>query len=186
MLYSTGMRAAELCALKLSDVDFAGASLRIREGKGRKERLVPVGRSALRYLEQYMEKSPKFGSGDRLLGISRDRVWELVARAGRRVGLAVYPHLLRHSFAVHLLEGGADIAEIAAMLGHARLRTTQIYTRLVPLQLEKEFLRCHPGAVRCGKLPEIAPAKMCESGRTGKKWKSSKFEVKPKEANQLE
>lgn len=173
ILYSTGMRASELAALNLSDVDFAGATVRIRNGKGRKDRLVPIGKNALQYLKRFSET------------MSRSRIYELVSRAGKRIGLKIHPHLLRHSFAVHLLEGGADIIEIQKMLGHAHLRTTQIYTRVLPGQLKKEFLRCHPAAGSSVSLPEIAPAKICESGRTGKKWKSAKIATKSLITNEL-
>jgi integrase/recombinase XerD len=176
-LYGTGMRCAELCALKLDEIDFAEGTVRIREGKGRKERIVPIGKSALSWIRQYIAEVRGGRLNGTLFQISRSVAWETVARAGKRVGLKAHPHLLRHSFAALLLQGGADIVHIQTMLGHEELRTTQIYTHVVPMDLKKEYKRAHPAEQRSEKLPEIAPTHVQatpESGRTGKKWKQAK------------
>lgn len=147
VLYGSGLRVSELTGLGLSDVDAAEGVLLVF-GKGSKERLVPLGGAATRALERYLrdvrpglEKGA--GKGRVFLNargtpLSRTAVWTLVKRAAERAGVrkTVSPHTLRHSFATHLLEGGADLAAVQELLGHADISTTQIYTHV-----DREYLR---------------------------------------------
>jgi integrase/recombinase XerD len=147
VLYGSGLRVSELTGLGLSDVDPAEGVLLVF-GKGSKERLVPLGGAATRALDRYLrEVRPGLekGAGKRRVflnargtPLSRTAVWTLVKRAAERAGVskAVSPHTLRHSFATHLLEGGADLAAVQELLGHADISTTQIYTHV-----DREYLR---------------------------------------------
>jgi integrase/recombinase XerC/integrase/recombinase XerD len=155
--YACGLRAEELVGLDLTSVDFDRETARV-EGKGSKTRMVPVGEEALAALSRYLERArPALASGEHesalflsksglRLGTSdvrrRLRVW------ARRAGLpgAVSPHALRHSFATHLLEGGADLRAIQELLGHASISTTQLYTRVESARLRRAYRRSHPRA----------------------------------------
>ena len=158
VLYSTGMRLGELCALNLDDVDRDAGILSIWQGKGGKDRKVPVGRFALAALDRYVSsvrRPAALGDSALFLGekghrIARPVVEHMIQRRAESVGLKkrIYPHLLRHTCAVHLLEGGADIRYIQALLGHASLRTTQRYTRLLPLAVKRAHARSHPAERR--------------------------------------
>ncbi len=145
--YGAGLRVSELCGLKLSDLMVADQLVRVL-GKGSKERLVPIGRSIIGvvsvYLHQLRPELDRGKSEGRLLlnarggPLSRVGAWGIVKKAVERAGLnkRVTPHTLRHSFATHLLEGGADLRAVQEMLGHADLSTTQIYTHV-----DREYLR---------------------------------------------
>jgi integrase/recombinase XerD len=157
-LYASGMRVSELCGLDLADVDFVSGFVRCF-GKGGKERWVPLGRVALERCLAYLERArPAFcrgldepalflsGKGCRY---SRSGVFRLVKRAALDAKLdprEVSPHTLRHSFAVHLLEGGAGLREIQEMLGHASLATTEIYTHVTTEFLREQYDLSHPRA----------------------------------------
>lgn len=155
LLYASGLRVAELIALDVEDVDLGAELVRV-VGKGRKERVVPIGSYAVRALRDYLEgararltrrrgSSALFvsRSGRRL---SRQWIWAILrlyaAKAGIRV--PVSPHVLRHSFATHLLEGGADLRAVQELLGHANIATTQIYTHLTRDRIREVFDRAHP------------------------------------------
>jgi integrase/recombinase XerD len=163
VLYSTGLRVSELADLKIADVERRMGCLRCI-GKGDKERLVPIGRKALAAIQEYLEKSrplllgghdsAKRGpspylfvnrSGNRL---SRISIWRLLSEHGRRAGIRarLSPHKLRHSFATHLLERGADLRSVQLMLGHADISTTQIYTHVVEERLKQIYKAHHPRA----------------------------------------
>jgi integrase/recombinase XerC len=156
-LYGSGLRVEELCRLEVSDLDLGGGTLRVR-GKGGRERVVPVGEYAREAVAAYLaEGRPKLAgprSGRALWLGARGRrlaprtVRALVADHGRAAGLhgRVHPHLLRHSFATHLLDHGADLRSVQEMLGHARLRTTQVYTHLTLERLRAAYLAAHPRA----------------------------------------
>jgi integrase/recombinase XerD len=159
-LYGCGLRASELAGLDLRDVDLGEGFLRVF-GKGSKERVVPVAGAAVRALEEYVAHGRPFlrtKSGARRQDpdaaflnvrggrLTRATVHKLVHTYGGRVGLDLHPHTLRHSFATHLLEGGADLRSLQEMLGHADISTTQIYTHVDRSHLREEYLSTHPRA----------------------------------------
>jgi len=155
VLYATGVRASELIALRLGDVDLdKGVVLCL--GKGSKERLIPLGRSAVEWLLKYLpirqrwlgqRTSPWLFISPRGRPLTRQALWKLVARYGRAAGLGrVMPHMLRHTFATHLLEHGADLRSVQMMLGHSDLSTTQIYTYVTNERLRQIYDHCHPRA----------------------------------------
>jgi integrase/recombinase XerC/integrase/recombinase XerD len=155
--YACGLRAEELVGLDTDSIDFDGEQVRV-EGKGGKTRLVPAGEAALAAVTRYLERSrPALAAGDaekalflsksgRRLSTSdvrrRLRAWERQAQ----IAGGISPHSLRHSFATHLLEGGADLRVIQELLGHASLSTTQIYTRVDSARLKTAYARSHPRA----------------------------------------
>jgi integrase/recombinase XerC/integrase/recombinase XerD len=157
LAYSCGLRAEEIVGLDLDDVDFESETVRVT-GKGRKTRVVPVGEPAQRALRRYLDTA-RHG-----LGVSSREPALFVSRRGRRLGPSdirrrlekwvreaavagrISPHALRHSFATHLLEGGADLRSIQELLGHSSISTTQIYTRVEPSRLRREYAKSHPRA----------------------------------------
>lgn len=154
LFYACGLRVSELCGLALDDVRLDMGYLRAF-GKGRKERIVPVGRTAIESVREYLESlRPRLDRrGSRMLFLSRTgrplertNVWRLVVKYARRMGLPgkVSPHTLRHSFATHLLQGGADLRIVQELLGHADVSTTQIYTHVDRDRLKDVHRRFHP------------------------------------------
>ena len=156
LFYSSGLRVSELAGLMLQQVDLENGFVRVM-GKGSKERLVPLGGAARTALVAWLGsgrpqlvKTKKTGSqfflSNRGTALSRKTVWVLVKKHAKRAGLtkAVKPHLLRHSFATHLLGGGADLRAIQEMLGHANISTTQIYTAVEPTRLVEHHAKFHP------------------------------------------
>ncbi len=157
LLYSTGVRVSELVALRAGDLHAELGYLQVT-GKGNKQRLVPVGRSALAAVAAYLR-----GPRQTLLGrrasahlfvsrrgarLTRQAFWKSIRAAGRRAGIrqSLNPHLLRHSFATHLLARGADLRSVQQMLGHADISTTQIYTHVISEQLKEVHRQHHPRA----------------------------------------
>ncbi len=156
LAYSCGLRCEEITGLDLDSVDFESEQLRVR-GKGGKERLLPVGEVAQKGLRRYLEKARPA-----LLVGEPDEQALLLSRRGRRlsssdvrrrlqrwvreaaIGAGISPHSLRHAFATHLLEGGADLRSIQELLGHASISTTQIYTRVDPSRLRRQYEQAHP------------------------------------------
>jgi integrase/recombinase XerD len=156
VLYATGMRASECLGLRPEDVNLTAGYV-VCTGKGRKQRLVPLGAEAIAWIRAYLERARPHharGGGGRLFvnprggALSRQSLWKIVRKAARRAGLGgrVSPHVLRHSFASHLLEGGADLRAVQAMLGHADIATTQIYTHLPSAALKRMYRDFHPRA----------------------------------------
>lgn len=157
-LYGCGLRVSELVGLDVTDLDLDAGLLRVF-GKGGKERLTPVGGVAVRLLRDYLAHARPYlrsktgrpdptamflsGRGRRL---SRQWVFGVVRRYGATVGLTLHPHTLRHTFATHMLEGGADLRALQEMLGHADIATTQIYTHVDRRHLREEYLSTHPRA----------------------------------------
>jgi integrase/recombinase XerC/integrase/recombinase XerD len=161
LAYACGLRAEELVTLDVSSVDFDAELVRV-EGKGDKTRLVPAGEHALRALERYLTRARPALVTDRAVAAlflsksgrrlstsdirRRLRTWaRLAARTDPAVGDA-HPHALRHSFATHLLEGGADLRAIQELLGHATISTTQVYTRVESARLRQAYVASHPRA----------------------------------------
>lgn len=157
LLYATGMRVSELLSLRLDDIRFESGYLRCI-GKGDKERLVPVGRQALASVERYLRegrakllkrKTSPYVFVNQMGGrLGRVGFWKILAAYGRKAGLRIQlsPHKLRHSFATHLLERGADLRSVQLMLGHADISTTQIYTHVVQDRLKQVYKAHHPRA----------------------------------------
>ena len=157
LAYSCGLRAEEVVNLDLDSPDFDGERLRIA-GKGGKTRLVPMGEPAQAALSRYLERGRRAlvgGDGERALLVSKSGrrlhpsdVRRRLERWVREAAIAggVSPHALRHSFATHLLEGGADLRTIQELLGHASLSTTQVYTQVEPSWLQSQYARSHPRA----------------------------------------
>jgi integrase/recombinase XerD len=142
-LYATGVRVSELVTAKVSSLDLEAGLLKVL-GKGSRERIVPLGRTAAEALRRYLHDVRPVLEGPASAGGAA--VWTLVKRAAERSGVtkAVSPHTLRHTFATHLLEGGADLAAVQELLGHADISTTQIYTHVDRAYLHDMHRRFHP------------------------------------------
>jgi integrase/recombinase XerD len=156
LLYATGMRVSELLDLRAGDINLEAGYL-VCTGKGRKQRIVPIGDQAATWVRRYLDSarpalvgrrpSPRlFVNARRGSGLSRVGFWKILKAYGRQAGLShtVIPHVLRHSFATHLLERGADLRAIQMMLGHTDLSTTQIYTHVMEARLKAVYDRYHP------------------------------------------
>ncbi len=156
-LYSSGLRVSELVGLNQEDVDLFGGLLRVR-GRGKKERIVPLGQMALKSLKNYLDQKPPREKGrsmkaplylNRSGGRLTDRsIRRLMLKYAKRIGLnrEVSPHVLRHSFATHMLDRGADLRSVQELLGHENLSTTQIYTHVTTKRLKEAYDAAHPHA----------------------------------------
>ena len=158
IFYATGARVSEVCDMKLSDLDFENCTIRLF-GKGTKERMTPLGKASVQAVQRYLEQSR-----DLLRPRSVQPVWLFLSRTGKRLDRAsvyrvvkaaaakagivknVYPHLLRHSFATHMLEGGANLRAVQILLGHSSLETTEIYTHIHRPHLTESYHTYHPRA----------------------------------------
>jgi integrase/recombinase XerD len=158
LMYATGTRVSEVITLHINDVNLMASYIRCL-GKGQKERIVPLSDVAIKYINIYLNKSrPQLVNKKRLsdylfldrIGstLRRETIWKMIRRYGSLSGLKIkiYPHLLRHSFATHLLEGGADLRYVQEMLGHSNIATTQIYTHINKEHLKELFKKFHPRA----------------------------------------
>lgn len=156
-LYATGLRVSELCKIRVSDLEVNMGFVRV-VGKGNKHRIVPVGGDALKAVEAYRDggrerllkgrASPYLFVTNRGGAMSRQCFWKLLGDYGKKAGIFhdLTPHVLRHTFATHLLEGGADLRSVQTMLGHADISTTQIYTHVMRSRLRKTVDEHHPRA----------------------------------------
>ncbi len=152
-IYAAGLRVSELVSLKQSDVDVL-TGLVVCHGKGSKERCVPIGKSAIHWLQQYAGVRAAYGRTaspqlfvNRCKPITRQAVWAMIKRYAAQAGLGpISPHTLRHSFATHLLQNGADSRSVQALLGHSDISTTQIYTHITDRHLRSSYDRHHPRA----------------------------------------
>jgi integrase/recombinase XerD len=155
VLYAAGLRVSELVALDVADVHLAVEYVHC-VGKGSKERIVPIGAAAVRALQRYLAHARPVLTGGRQTAamfvnrrggrLTRQSVWTLLRRSARTAGIRkpIHPHTLRHSFATHLLDGGADLRAVQEMLGHASVVTTQIYTHLTRSRLREVYRSAHP------------------------------------------
>ncbi len=156
-LYATGLRVSELCKVRVSDVEMSLGYVRVL-GKGNKHRLVPVGAAALEFVQKFKDSgrlallrrrsSPYLFVTARGSAMTRQGFWKLLRGYGRQAGIFhdLTPHVLRHTFATHLLEGGADLRSVQTMLGHVDISTTQIYTHVMRGRLRKTIDEHHPRA----------------------------------------
>ena len=157
-LYATGARVTETVTVGLTDLDLESGTV-IVTGKGDKQRLIPLGSHARIAIERYLpvrlellserERSDVLFLNARGTSLTRQGMWDIVKRNGRRAGIerdSLSPHVLRHSAATHMVEGGADLRSVQEMLGHASINTTQVYTRVSPVHLYEVYLTAHPRA----------------------------------------
>jgi integrase/recombinase XerD len=157
LLYATGLRVSELVKLRVADLDEFQGLVRVI-GKGDKQRMVPVGKAALHTIEEYRAQQREQLLGGRVspflfvtargTAMTRQGFWKLLRGHGKHAGIfrSLSPHVLRHTFATHLLEGGADLRSVQTMLGHADIGTTQIYTHVMRSRLRQTVDRHHPRA----------------------------------------
>ncbi len=158
-MYATGLRVSEVANIKLSDINFEAGFLR-SVGKGQKERIVPIGKLAIEWVQRYLREARSSFAKAAHLGevflstrgqaLSRKTIWVLIKKYTRAAGITktITPHTLRHSFATHLLDNGADLRVIQEMLGHADISTTQIYTHVDQRRLKETHYRFHPRSGR--------------------------------------
>lgn len=177
LMYSSGLRPNEVRKLNVNDIHFAAQTVTVVEGKGGKDRIVPVGKAALHYLDQYLKRvrgfsrqGPLFYNLNSGKPMKRWYLRDIFAKHKERAGIKkkCHPGIFRHSFAIHLLEGGAGIRQIAEMMGHAKLRTTQIYTHIVPKELKRVHQQAHPGERRRSELRPVDPKRIGGNARKSK------------------
>ena len=157
VMYATGLRVSELCGLKTSDVDL-DSGLVTCHGKGSKQRRIPIGKSAAHWLQRYFAIRKQFGSETkpelflhRGRKVTRQAAWAIIKTYAAQAGVPdISPHTLRHSFGTHLMQHGADSRSVQALLGHADISTTEIYTHITDLHMRKAYDRFHPRAKAVG------------------------------------
>jgi integrase/recombinase XerD len=155
LLYSSGLRVSELVNIRLGDIHFDAGFIRVL-GKGSKERIVPVNARALEKIKRYLaeerpeilkkKQSPYLFVTRNGRPMTRQRFWQTLKAIGKQAGIELSPHTIRHCFATHLLEGGADLRSVQKMLGHSDISTTQIYTKVTTDRIKKVFKTYHPRA----------------------------------------
>ncbi|MGQ9618540.1 MAG: site-specific tyrosine recombinase XerD [Candidatus Aminicenantia bacterium] len=156
LMYATGLRASEIVELKVEDLELDEGFIYVM-GKGGKRRMVPTGEVALKYLRIYLDIREELLAGKTSIFVflnykgeplTRQGLWKIIKNYGKKIGIAdkLTPHTLRHSFATHLLERGADLRSIQLMLGHSKISTTQIYTHIATERLKRIWEKYHPRA----------------------------------------
>ncbi len=164
LMYAAGLRVSELVTLKQTDADLHGGVVKCH-GKGSKERRVPIGKSAIHWLQQYSSIRAAYGRTaypnlflERGKPLTRQFAWSVIKRyaAASKVG-NISPHTLRHSFATHLLQHGADSRSVQALLGHSDISTTQIYTHITDRHLRAAYDRHHPRALAAAQTEKVKP-----------------------------
>jgi len=151
LLYSCGLRVSEIVNLTINDINLDEGFVRVK-GKGNKERIVPLGSKAISAIREYLKqrghiKEKRLFLNNRNKGLTRQSIWLIVKQFASNVGLDISPHTLRHSFATHLLDNGADLRVVQELLGHSSISTTQIYTHVSNRRFKEEFEMAHPRAV---------------------------------------
>jgi integrase/recombinase XerD len=156
LMYAAGLRVSELCGLKVSDVDIDGAIVTCH-GKGSKQRRIPIGKSAVHWLQRYVAVRERLGGESPILFLNRGRAlsrqiaWSIIKTHAASAQVPdISPHTLRHSFGTHLIQHGADSRSVQAMLGHADISTTEIYTHITDMHMRKAYDRFHPRAKAAG------------------------------------
>ncbi len=153
LMYAAGLRVSEACSLRVADLELDAALIRCH-GKGSKERMIPIGKSAVHWLQRYLAVRKQFGNeGKAELFLHRGRTmtrqtaWSIIKVHAMTAGVPdISPHTLRHSFGTHLMQHGADSRSVQALLGHADISTTEIYTHITDLHMRKAYDRFHPRA----------------------------------------
>lgn len=155
LMYSSGLRVSEIISLKINNINYEAGFLRVM-GKGSKERVVPMNERAKEKIQNYVhslrhkllknKQSPYLFLSNRGLPMTRQRFWQTLKRLARQAGISISPHIIRHSFATHLLDGGADLRSVQKMLGHSDISTTQVYTKVSSDRIKKAYYQYHPRA----------------------------------------
>lgn len=152
LMYAAGLRVSELCGLRVADVDIDSAIVSCH-GKGSKQRRIPIGKSAVHWLQRYIAVRERLGVNNPILFLNRGRAmsrqtaWSIIKTNAAKAQVPdISPHTLRHSFGTHLMQHGADSRSVQAMLGHADISTTEIYTHITDLHMRKAYDRFHPRA----------------------------------------
>ncbi|MBV6340608.1 site-specific tyrosine recombinase XerD [Candidatus Magnetobacterium casense] len=155
LMYASGLRVSELVLVEMANLQLEAGFIRVK-GKGSRERLVPVNDRARQHIVAYCKDirplilkkriSPYLFLSNRGKPLTRQRFWQTIKAYGKAAGVELSPHTLRHCFATHLVEGGADLRSVQRMLGHANITTTQIYTKVSTELIRKEYNECHPRA----------------------------------------
>jgi integrase/recombinase XerD len=162
-MYAAGLRVSELVLMKQTDVDI-NSGLVSCHGKGSKERRVPIGKSAIHWLQHYSSVKAAYGKPtlpflflNRGKPLTRQFAWAMIKRYAAQAGVKhISPHTLRHSFATHLLQNGADSRSVQALLGHSDISTTQIYTHITDRRLRDTYDRHHPRSQKSGEVKKEA------------------------------
>ncbi len=153
LMYASGLRVSEACGLRVSDIDVERALITC-QGKGNKQRRIPVGKSAVHWLQRYLAVRKQFGNDGKFelflhrgKRLTRQTAWALIKKYAALAGVPdISPHTLRHSFGTHLMQHGADSRSVQALLGHSDISTTEIYTHITDLHMRKTYDRFHPRA----------------------------------------
>ena len=148
LMYASGLRVSEVCNLKVEDLDFNQGLLFVKQSKGKKDRIVPVNSVALNWINRYLRvrkhHSPFLFLSTRGRPLTRQRIWQMIKEYAVKAGIdpkKVHPHVIRHSFATHILLRGADLRSVQELLGHASIKTTQVYTEVAQPELERAYRR---------------------------------------------